>query len=66
MASPPARIGPKLRTGVVSSSVAGYGAGEAFRHGGHDAATASAHAAPAMHAELKGHRHRGAEKHSAH
>ncbi|MFF7990387.1 hypothetical protein ACFZDG_11420 [Kitasatospora xanthocidica] len=65
MAKPPTRIAPKLRTGATSSSGAGYG-GEVFRHGGRDAPTASAPAAPAMHAELKGHRHRGAEKHSAH
>ncbi|MEU9042459.1 MULTISPECIES: hypothetical protein [unclassified Kitasatospora] len=66
MASPPARIGPKLRTGAVSSAGAGYGTGEAFRHGGRDTPAAATHSAPAMHAELKGHRHRGAEKHSAH
>ncbi|WP_030062110.1 MULTISPECIES: hypothetical protein [Streptomyces] len=66
MANPPTRIGPKLRFGTTSSAAAGYGAGETFRHGGRDAPTTSMHAAPSQHAELKGHRHRGAEKHSAH
>ncbi|WP_406091686.1 hypothetical protein [Kitasatospora purpeofusca] len=41
-------------------------ASAAFRHGGRDSATTVPHSAPAHHAELKGHRHRGAEKHSAH
>ncbi|MEU8920671.1 hypothetical protein AB0D10_06965 [Kitasatospora sp. NPDC048545] len=66
MASPPVRIAPKLRTGAMSSAGAGYGTDEAFRHGGRDTPATTAHSAPAMHAELKGHRHRGAEKHSAH
>lgn len=66
MASPPTRIAPKLRTGAMSAAGAGYGSGDAFRHGGRDAPTIAVHAAPAMHGELKGHRHRGAEKHSAH
>ncbi|WP_030240850.1 hypothetical protein [Streptomyces sp. NRRL S-350] len=66
MASPPVRIAPKPGTGATSSSTAGYGAGEAFRHGGRAAPTTATHAAPSVHAELKGHRHRGAEKHSAH
>ncbi|MFB7127685.1 hypothetical protein DR950_23585 [Kitasatospora xanthocidica] len=66
MASPPTRLAPEPSAGSMSYAAAGYGVGEAFRHGGRDAAGATAHAAPAMHAELKGHRHRGAEKHSAH
>ncbi|WP_157882121.1 hypothetical protein [Streptomyces rubellomurinus] len=66
MASAPTRLGPTPQAGSMSSATAGYGAGGAFRHGGRDAATAAMHSAPAMHAELKGHRHRGAEKHSAH
>ncbi|MFE4516529.1 hypothetical protein ACFRMQ_20330 [Kitasatospora sp. NPDC056783] len=66
MASPPTRLAPLPSAGGLSSATAGHGAGEAFRHGGRDAPGTTAHAAPAMHAELKGHRHRGAEKHSAH
>ncbi|MFD8084006.1 hypothetical protein ACFV4F_20185 [Kitasatospora sp. NPDC059722] len=66
MASSPKQLAPRVRTGGTSGATAGYAAGDAFRHGGRDSGTAVAHAAPAMHAELKGHRHRGAEKHSAH
>ncbi|MEV7022473.1 hypothetical protein [Kitasatospora sp. NPDC093558] len=66
MASSPQQSMPRVRTGGTSAGSAGYAAGDPFRHGGRDAGTAAAHAAPAMHAELKGHRHRGAEKHSAH
>ncbi|MEU1286432.1 hypothetical protein [Kitasatospora sp. NPDC005856] len=66
MASPPARLAPMSSAGVLSHAAAGRGADESFRHGGRDAPGATMHAAPAMHAELKGHRHRGAEKHSAH
>ncbi|MER7702065.1 hypothetical protein ABTX81_04065 [Kitasatospora sp. NPDC097605] len=68
MATTPDTLPPRLRTGTPS--VAGTGDGSAgaaaFRHGGRDAASAAPHSAPAQHAELKGHRHRGAEKHSAH
>ncbi|MFJ6617231.1 hypothetical protein ACIQOW_06550 [Kitasatospora sp. NPDC091335] len=66
MASPPARLAPTPGAGAASRAAAGYGADETFRHGGRDAPGTTMHAAPAMHAELKGHRHRGAEKHSAH
>ncbi|MFE2725415.1 hypothetical protein [Kitasatospora sp. NPDC059327] len=66
MAMSPRPIAPQLGTHAPPAAAAGPGSGGAFRHGGQGAATASAHAAPAMHAELKGHRHRGAEKHSAH
>ncbi|MFE5580109.1 hypothetical protein [Kitasatospora sp. NPDC056531] len=66
MASTPSSLGPKPRTAAMSSYGAGYLSGDAFRHGGRDAAASAMHAAPSMHAELKGHRHRGAEKHSAH
>ncbi|MFE4973183.1 hypothetical protein ACFRAR_13840 [Kitasatospora sp. NPDC056651] len=66
MASPPTRLGPAPHAGAPAAATAGYGGGEAFRHGGRDAPGTAVHAAPAMHAELKGHRHRGAEKHSAH
>ncbi|MFE6056688.1 hypothetical protein ACFQ6N_38605 [Kitasatospora sp. NPDC056446] len=65
MASPPSRFAP-TPGGATASPSAGHGTGEAFRHGGRDTPTAGMRAAPAMHAELKGHRHRGAEKHSAH
>lgn len=66
MANPPTRLAPTPGAGSTSLAAAGHGAGEAFRHGGRDAPVATVHAAPATHAELKGHRHRGAEKHSAH
>ncbi|MER7850486.1 hypothetical protein ABTZ03_41895 [Kitasatospora sp. NPDC096077] len=65
MASTPSRLGPKPQTGTVFTA-AGSTSGDPFRHGGRDAASAVPHSAPAVHAELKGHRHRGAEKHSAH
>lgn len=54
-------------SGAAAGSAGGTPAGTAaFRHGGRDAPAAAMRQAPAMHAELKGHRHRGAEKHSAH
>ncbi|MGW2375571.1 MULTISPECIES: hypothetical protein [Kitasatospora] len=65
MVSTPSRLGPKPLAGVVSSAAANP-SGDAFRHGGRDAASSVVPSAPAMHAELKGHRHRGAEKHSVH
>ncbi|MGV9268418.1 hypothetical protein ACWDRR_27560 [Kitasatospora sp. NPDC003701] len=66
MAMSPKPMPPKLGTRAARASGVGAGSGGAFRHGGQDAGTAAMHSAPAMHAELKGHRHRGAEKHSAH
>ncbi|MFG2903898.1 hypothetical protein ACGF13_02345 [Kitasatospora sp. NPDC048286] len=66
MASPPTRLAPEPSAGAMTHAAAGFGAGGAFRHGGRDAPGTTMHATPAMHAELKGHRHRGAEKHSAH
>ncbi|MFJ2865074.1 hypothetical protein [Kitasatospora sp. NPDC087314] len=66
MATAPIRLVPRLRADAMSTAGAGYAAPDAFRHGGRDQASLAAHATPAMHAELKGHRHRGAEKHSAH
>ncbi|MFI6153075.1 hypothetical protein ACIBCA_10310 [Kitasatospora sp. NPDC051170] len=66
MESTPSRLGPQPGAGVTAAASAGPGGADAFRHGGRDAAGSVMHAAPAMHAELKGHRHRGAEKHSAH
>ncbi|MFI6846072.1 hypothetical protein OG535_17850 [Kitasatospora sp. NBC_00085] len=64
MAMSPKSLPPRLRTNAPPAASAG--AGSAFRHGGRDAEVAAMHSAPAMHSELKGHRHRGAEKHSAH
>ncbi|MER5348894.1 hypothetical protein ABT093_00945 [Kitasatospora sp. NPDC002551] len=66
MATTPQTLPPRPRTGLPQSAGAGSAGGSAFRHGGRDAATSVPHSAPAQHAELKGHRHRGAEKHSAH
>ncbi|WP_316522834.1 hypothetical protein [Kitasatospora brasiliensis] len=66
MANPPTRLAPKPSVAAMASGTAGYGAGETFRHGGRDVPGTTLHGAPATHAELKGHRHRGAEKHSAH
>ncbi|GAA2834381.1 hypothetical protein RMN57_18375 [Kitasatospora sp. CM 4170] len=65
MATSPRPLPPRLRSDGPSSAGASSG-GSAFRHGGRDVEVAAMHSAPAMHAELKGHRHRGAEKHSAH
>jgi hypothetical protein len=70
----PRPFGPVLHTGTKSGiAAAGYGtyaalAGEApFSHGGRRAPEERAHtAAQISHTELKGHRHRGAERHSAH
>ncbi|MER7750782.1 hypothetical protein [Kitasatospora sp. NPDC097643] len=66
MATSPGRDAPRMGAGGSSGTGAGYSSGDAFRHGGREAGTSVMHSAPAMHAELKGHRHRGAEKHSAH
>ncbi|MDH6132551.1 hypothetical protein P3T37_001936 [Kitasatospora sp. MAA4] len=70
----PGDFGPVLHGGphgaAAPATTGGYAAltaGAAFSHGGHGlpAGPAMAGALPA-HAELKGHRHRGAEHHSAH
>lgn len=66
MASTPSTLGPQPGAGAAARATAGPSGADVFRHGGRDAAASVTHAAPAMHAELKGHRHRGAEKHSAH
>ncbi|MEV7776913.1 hypothetical protein [Kitasatospora sp. NPDC088351] len=66
MAMTPKPLVPQLRTSAPRLDTGADGGGGAFRHGGREAGAAAPHAAPAMHAELKGHRHRGAEKHSAH
>ncbi|MFD8707564.1 hypothetical protein ACFV1W_34110 [Kitasatospora sp. NPDC059648] len=65
MASTPNRLGPKPRAGLVTAG-AGRTHGDAFRHIGRDATSSGVHSAPPVQGELKGHRHRGAEKHSAH
>ncbi len=67
MAATPRPAGPALHTGAPPAPLAGMHFGDtAFRHGGRESAATTMQSAPAMHAELKGHRHRGAEKHSAH
>ncbi|WP_406202014.1 hypothetical protein OH807_23060 [Kitasatospora sp. NBC_01560] len=66
MATTPAPAPPRLRADGPPAATGLSVGGSAFRHGGHDADVAGMRSAPAMHAELKGHRHRGAEKHSAH
>jgi hypothetical protein len=67
MAAAPRTLGPTLNTNAPPAVLTGMHFGDtAFRHGGRDAAATTMQSAPAMHAELKGHRHRGAEKHSAH
>ncbi|MEE1829207.1 hypothetical protein PUR61_44645 [Streptomyces sp. BE20] len=66
MATTPMTSPPSPRTGAAAGAGGAYGGDAAFRHGGRDIRTGSVQSAPAQHAELKGHRHRGAEKHSAH
>ncbi|MEU6231889.1 hypothetical protein [Kitasatospora sp. NPDC047058] len=66
MAMSPRPMPPRLRTNAPPASGGTSAGGDAFRHGGRDVEMAGMRSAPAMHAELKGHRHRGAEKHSAH
>ncbi|MFI9328299.1 hypothetical protein ACIGZJ_12235 [Kitasatospora sp. NPDC052868] len=66
MATSPGPLAPQLRTNAPPAGGGMSLGGDAFRHGGRDVGAAAMHSAPAMHAELKGHRHRGAEKHSAH
>ncbi len=67
MAATPRPLGPTLHMNAPPAVLTGMHFGDtAFRHGGREAAAATMQPAPAMHAELKGHRHRGAEKHSAH
>ncbi|MFB7475897.1 hypothetical protein [Kitasatospora sp. NPDC056184] len=67
MATTPDTLPPRPRTGTPWSAAGDGAAGaDSFRHGGRGAVTAVPHSAPAQHAELRGHRHRGAEKHSAH
>ncbi|MEV6971941.1 hypothetical protein [Kitasatospora sp. NPDC093806] len=66
MAMSPTPVPPRLGGGGPQAGAGAYASTSAFRHGGRDSGAAVMHSAPAQHAELKGHRHRGAEKHSAH
>ncbi|MFJ8040567.1 hypothetical protein ACIRBX_08705 [Kitasatospora sp. NPDC096147] len=54
-------------TGMTGDASAPHFGDAVFSHGGRRSmATPAMAAGPAHHAELPGHRHRGAEKHSAH
>jgi hypothetical protein len=69
MTTNPAPLAPQLHTdGPAAAGRRSYFGDEAFGHGGRR--TAAAAAGPldgvAHHVELPGHRHRGAERHSAH
>ncbi|MFC9325022.1 hypothetical protein [Kitasatospora sp. NPDC057015] len=67
MAATPRPLGPAPLTKAPPAGGGRTSFGDAaFRHGGREGSAMSMQSAPAMHAELKGHRHRGAEKHSAH
>ncbi|MEV4615020.1 hypothetical protein AB0K43_20845 [Kitasatospora sp. NPDC049258] len=68
MAASPSPLAPQLHTDNPTAARTGaYFGDDTFSHGGRR--TFAATAPPpglAHHAELPGHRHRGAEKHSAH
>jgi len=68
MASNPGPLAPQLHTDNATAARIGPYFGDAmFSHGGRRASTtAGPMAGVAHHVELPGHRHRGAEKHSAH
>ncbi len=68
MAADPGSPAPELRTdGPKAAQTGGYPGDIGFSHGGRRAfGTPTPLSGPAHHAELPGHRHRGAEKHSAH
>ncbi|WP_030272845.1 hypothetical protein [Streptomyces sp. NRRL B-24484] len=68
MASNPGPLAPQLHTDTASAARSGPYFGDAmFSHGGRrTSTTAGPMAGVAHHVELPGHRHRGAEKHSAH
>jgi hypothetical protein len=66
MAASPAPVAPKLRHRAMSAGQPSAFA-DPFAHGGRNAPVAAAAVASSgRHPELYGHRHRGAEKHSAH
>lgn len=68
MAATPGSMPPEIHTDGPKAAQAGTYFGDmSFSHGGRrSAAAATPLAGPAHHPELPGHRHRGAEKHSAH
>jgi len=67
MAADPGPLAPQLHTDGPRAGQSGPYFGDAlFSHGGRRSAAPTPAAGPAHHAELPGHRHRGAEKHSAH
>ncbi|MFE1317697.1 hypothetical protein [Kitasatospora phosalacinea] len=74
MMAEPVALAPQLPTGAAPGTGTALGTrsgphhGDAvFSHGGRRAPeTAGPTAGPAAHTELPGHRHRGAERHSAH
>ncbi|GAA2744890.1 hypothetical protein [Kitasatospora cinereorecta] len=68
MAATPGPLAPQLHTdGPAAARSAPYFGDAQFSHGGRRVAmTGGPLGGPASHVELPGHRHRGAEKHSAH
>jgi len=68
MAASPSPLAPQLHTDGPAAARSGPYFGDAlFSHGGRRAMAATGPlGGPAGHVELPGHRHRGAEKHSAH
>ncbi|AUG78170.1 hypothetical protein CFP65_3374 [Kitasatospora sp. MMS16-BH015] len=68
MAANPGMLPPERHTdGIKAAGSAPYLGDIAFTHGGRRAVgSATPLTGSAHHAELPGHRHRGAEKHSAH
>ncbi|WP_033213611.1 hypothetical protein [Kitasatospora phosalacinea] len=68
MAADPTAVPPRLHGGAALETRGGpHYADEVFSHGGRRAPAAAGPAeGPATHADLPGHRHRGAERHSAH
>ncbi|MER5640363.1 hypothetical protein ABT095_25875 [Kitasatospora sp. NPDC002227] len=68
MAAQPGTMPPERHTDTVKAAGGSPYLGDvAFSHGGRRAfGSVTKLSGPAHHAELPGHRHRGAEKHSAH
>ncbi|BAJ29342.1 hypothetical protein KSE_35360 [Kitasatospora setae KM-6054] len=68
MAADPAALAPRTHTDNAFAARTGPYYGDAvFSHGGRRMpATAGPADGPAAHTDLPGHRHRGAERHSAH